>query len=499
LEIVAMLSSRLRGATAFFALWISAGVAQTTPETPLAVQRPPAMEVSPAYFEQRLAAFGHWISHPVWGQVWQPDAGRNFRPYFYGYWQYTSDYGWLWVSNEPYGDIVYHYGRWVYDPNFGWLWVPGYIWGPSWVTWRETDDYIGWLPMPPGYQDFSLNNLAPSYGPADSYGYQYFYGSNFPADAFMGLWVFVPTQEFGRSDRRRYVFDKDRVRDLYRHSQDRTHYSHDRESDRIVDRSIDKDELERSTHRHFDTPQGKQFLRAGTPIVPVTEGQEIARRDRDRASGRSGVGAGASPPPQNASTGIAEQSARGIGRIGVPQFGAGPRGLGRRDASSTLSQTGAGPDQDAQNPTPQLPPFPRRESERALSRRNSTALGAAGIPPNAPRTELSRGAQRAPLPGVATPSAPQIGARPQYRVPGSDVSGAFPRGYGLNASSPLSVPPVFPGTVPPAMPPPAAPLRIQTAPSLPAVQSPPTVAAPQAVPQAGPQRGPRSGMGFGGP
>src|SRR6202035_2353821 len=114
--------------------------------------------------------------------------------------------------------------------------------------------------MPPGYQDFSFNSLTPSYGPADSYGYQYFYGSNFPPDAFMGLWVFVATQDFGRSDRRRYVFDKDRVRDLYRHSQDRTHYAHDRDSDRIVDRSIDKDELERSTHRHFDTPQGKQFL-----------------------------------------------------------------------------------------------------------------------------------------------------------------------------------------------------------------------------------------------
>ena len=183
------------------------------PAPPGAV-RPPQDVVSFPYFQQRLTVFGHWIWHPVWGDVWQPDAGANFRPYFYGYWQYTSDYGWLWVSNEPYGDIVYHYGRWAYDPNFGWLWVPGYIWGPSWVVWRESEGYIGWLAMPPGYdvvagyQDFSgYTPPAPAYAPENLYGYQNFY-SSFPLDAFLGLWVFAPNQDFGRSDKRPYVVDK---------------------------------------------------------------------------------------------------------------------------------------------------------------------------------------------------------------------------------------------------------------------------------------------------
>src|SRR5258705_433297 len=110
-------------------------------------------EVGLEYFHERLTPLGDWLNHPVWGEVWQPDAGPNFRPYFYGYWDYTSDYGSLWVSNEPYGDIVYHYGRWVFDMNYGWLWVPGYVWGPSWVVWRANQDYVGWLPMPPGYLD----------------------------------------------------------------------------------------------------------------------------------------------------------------------------------------------------------------------------------------------------------------------------------------------------------------------------------------------------------
>ena len=463
------------------------------------------MEVGSAYFEQRLSVFGHWISHPAWGQVWQPDAGRNFRPYFYGYWQYTSDYGWLWVSNEPYGDIVYHYGRWVYDPNFGWLWVPGYVWAPSWVAWRETDGYIGWLPMPPGYQDFSLNTVTPSYGPNELYGYQYFYGSNFTPDAFTGLWLFAPTQDFGRSDRRRYVFDKDRVRDLYRHSQDRTHYLHDRDRDRIVDRSIDKDELERSTHRHFDAPQGRQFLRPDTPMVPVTEGQEIARRDRDRnrVSVRGWAAGEANRAQQNAPAGVAGHPGLGTAPPEFPQFGRGLRGFGRRDEPQALGQTGAAPDPGAQNPGLQSQPNTlRREPGRVFPGRNSTAFGAAGAlsQPNIPSTELTRGAQSPLVPGVVAPSAPQMGSQPGIIVPGRDPGRAPPRRFGLGAV--LSGP--APGAVTAAPPPvPLAGLQpVPVVPAIPAAQpvAPPmpAAAAPQATPQIGPQRSPRSPMGSGG-
>src|SRR5258705_5689238 len=279
------LSSRSRAAAvlaafAAFSLPAAAGESASTP-----VQGPAREQVSFAYFQEQLAPFGRWLRHPVWGDVWQPDAGRSFRPYFYGYWQSTSDYGWLWMSNEVYGDIVYHYGRWVYDPNFGWLWVPGYIWGPSWVAWRETDGYVGWLPMPPGYQDFSFVTTAPPYTPNNWYGYQNFYGNNFALDAFLGLWVFAPNQDFARRDRRPYATDKDRLRDLFRDSHDRTHYVHERDRDRIVDRSIDKDALEQSTHRSFVAQEAAQILRGNTPVTSVTQGQELSRRNRDRRRG----------------------------------------------------------------------------------------------------------------------------------------------------------------------------------------------------------------------
>src|SRR5215468_3275819 len=68
--------------------------ASMSPNAPQAAQG----EVSLEYFHERLAPFGSWLNHPIWGEVWQPDAGPNFRPYFYGYWDYTSDYGSIWVS-----------------------------------------------------------------------------------------------------------------------------------------------------------------------------------------------------------------------------------------------------------------------------------------------------------------------------------------------------------------------------------------------------------------
>jgi len=267
-----------------------------------AEQNHTAAEVSLTYFEQLLAPFGRWFQHPVWGAVWQPNSGPNFRPYFYGYWEYTSDYGWFWVSNEPYGDIVYHYGRWAFDPTYGWLWVPGYIWGPGWVAWRDTDadggGYIGWLPLPPGYQDFSLNTAAPSYLPDDWYGYRSFYGNNFSSDAFTGLWVFVPTQDFGVRDRRPYIIDRARLPGLYRNSRDHTDYVLDRDRDRVVDRGVDKDALERSTRRTFGSEQSSRFLRRGVPIVSLSQGQELSRRNRDaRASFPGSIPLQATPVP----------------------------------------------------------------------------------------------------------------------------------------------------------------------------------------------------------
>lgn len=103
-----------------------------------------------SFFHDELIEHGRWITHRDYGYVWTPGrVDGDWRPYTRGYWANTDDYGWYWVSDEPWGWATYHYGRWFHDDRHGWLWVPGTTWGPSWVTWRYSDDYVGWAPLPP--------------------------------------------------------------------------------------------------------------------------------------------------------------------------------------------------------------------------------------------------------------------------------------------------------------------------------------------------------------
>src|SRR5215471_18658808 len=96
-------------------------------------------------FIDALAPYGQWASDPSFGTVWTP-SDPNYRPYHNGYWQMT-DYGWTWIPTEPFGWAVTHYGRWFW--NGRWRWRPDNVWGPAWVSWRESDGYVGWAPLPP--------------------------------------------------------------------------------------------------------------------------------------------------------------------------------------------------------------------------------------------------------------------------------------------------------------------------------------------------------------
>lgn len=102
-----------------------------------------------SFFYDNLSPYGEWVNVGNYGTAWHPTQVDNeWSPYTEGSWAYTED-GWTWVSDEPWADMVYHYGRWVDVDGYGWCWVPGYEWGPAWVSWRSSDDYVGWAPLPP--------------------------------------------------------------------------------------------------------------------------------------------------------------------------------------------------------------------------------------------------------------------------------------------------------------------------------------------------------------
>jgi hypothetical protein len=107
------------------------------------------VQVSFDFFYESLSPYGEWVSAGDYGPVWHPaGVDDDWTPYSDGYWAYT-DAGWTWVSYEDWGGITYHYGRWVRVGGYGWCWVPDYEWGPAWVSWRRSDDYVGWAPLPP--------------------------------------------------------------------------------------------------------------------------------------------------------------------------------------------------------------------------------------------------------------------------------------------------------------------------------------------------------------
>jgi hypothetical protein len=105
--------------------------------------------VSLDFFYDNLDPYGSWREVGDYGYCWQPyGVEETWQPYSDGRWVYT-DAGWTWDSDEPFGWAVYHYGRWANVDQVGWVWVPGTEWGPGWVSWRHSSQYVGWAPLPP--------------------------------------------------------------------------------------------------------------------------------------------------------------------------------------------------------------------------------------------------------------------------------------------------------------------------------------------------------------
>jgi hypothetical protein len=110
-------------------------------------------ETSEAGFYQPLTPYGTWVDVAGYGPCWQPNVvtiNPEWQPYFDGgHWVY-SDCGWYWLSDYSWGWAPFHYGRWFRHNRIGWCWAPDRVWGPSWVCWRDSDNYCGWAPLPPG-------------------------------------------------------------------------------------------------------------------------------------------------------------------------------------------------------------------------------------------------------------------------------------------------------------------------------------------------------------
>jgi probable HAF family extracellular repeat protein len=100
------------------------------------------------FYSELASDEGNWVEAGNYGYCFRPNVSEDWKPYEDGHWVWT-DRGWYWDSNERFAWATYHYGRWVDIGGTGWCWTPGNQWAPAWVSWRQSDENVGWAPLPP--------------------------------------------------------------------------------------------------------------------------------------------------------------------------------------------------------------------------------------------------------------------------------------------------------------------------------------------------------------
>lgn len=119
---------------------------------PVPVEAAQPTVVNNNYFYDTLSPYGTWVEAEGYGRVWQPTivvVNRGWRPYSDGGRWIHTDAGWYWLSDYSWGATTFHYGRWFNHARWGWCWWPDTVWAPSWVSFRYSNDYCGWAPLPP--------------------------------------------------------------------------------------------------------------------------------------------------------------------------------------------------------------------------------------------------------------------------------------------------------------------------------------------------------------
>lgn len=176
-----MIKSRLLAGVALATLCLP--VAALAPGMPLGVTAVQAQSISFQLFFDQLEPHGVWVRHARYNYVFCPTGvDTAWRPYSHGRWLYVQDRGWYFASDEPFAWATYHYGRWFADPELGWCWVPGTKWAPAWVSWRRGDNVVGWAPLPPEEDGYSVSIEVSRRELPEAY------------------WVFVPTERFVEPD-----------------------------------------------------------------------------------------------------------------------------------------------------------------------------------------------------------------------------------------------------------------------------------------------------------
>ena len=228
-------------------------------DTNVEVVAPAEDKADISLFYEAMAPYGTWSQDETNGWTWEPRDGAdaNWRPYASnGHWEWT-DHGWYWESASPYGWAAYHYGRWGYNSRNRWSWSPDNVWGPAWVDWRQSDENIGWAPLPFGSR---FDNEA---------GFT-FRGNRAGFDFHAGLserdYSFVQSDRFLDSDISIVLIPENRRHDVYgRTTVVKNTYAYN--DNRIVNNGVSTTVVSRATHRKIEPVKVVDAnISAGQPI-----------------------------------------------------------------------------------------------------------------------------------------------------------------------------------------------------------------------------------------
>ena len=313
---------------------------------------PPAAPITVNYFYDTLTPYGAWVDVDGYGRCWRPTVvnyDSGWRPYSdRGHWVYT-DCGWYWDSDYSWG-ATFHYGRWFRNSRLGWCWYPDTEWAPSWVTWRSSDDYRGWAPLPP----FAV------FHPGGGFVYRgasvsVSFGFGLGADCF----TFVGANHFYDHHPRRFCPEEREVVQIFNRTTIINNYNSDRGDNRGGNRNG-----ESASGRGGERGDRGRIINTGIPVAQVGRDQrrDIApvqvaslpnagrhgwRGNDDNQSGRR-AGGNNQPGAQSGSQANADdnsnrrgnETAANLPRNGSPISAVTPPGTPRTQADGNANQRG---------------------------------------------------------------------------------------------------------------------------------------------------------------
>jgi len=376
----------------------STAEAPPAPTETAAAPEAPANGTQPVtynYFYNTLSPYGNWVQADDYGWCWQPTVSvvdTSWQPYCdNGRWVYT-DSGWYWNSYYSWGWAPFHYGRWQRHQRHGWVWMPGTTWGPAWVTWRYSNGYCGWAPLPPacGY----VSGLGLTYhGSRVSFGFGFGLGWD--------CYSYVPTSRFYCGDPWRYRVHRSQGIHVHNNSTVINNYVTGNNNTTIINvgpgtttiAAASRTEIRRVTIQDA-APAGNRTIRA----------EQLSRDGRTLAVYRPKLPQQASAPPSGV---LRRQEQVGKQTEALASSPAVQRAADRvRDESLTKPRRLGGA-------TTSSPTVGRSEPTTPSTRTDVSPAGKPGNPPASVRTE-PRGNGSAAGPAPTSP-----GARPDLTKPRS--------------------------------------------------------------------------------